>query len=166
MSVGGCGGETGIGGRGGFGMKGRAQGLGDWKFVLICRLDGSPLKIIITFPVLTSHSWWIHVCTGNTICILGRSGMTVHSPIQIWILDLQCFWLQINPIGVLTCSRFAFCAFAQRRGCRGSKISSLPPNPSQVPGLTLSLPRAINVKFPQQPNQRYYITQYEELGFS
>ena len=32
--------------------------------------------------------------------------------------------------------------------------------------LTLSLPRVINVKFPLQPHQKYYITQYEELGFS
>ena len=27
-------------------------------------------------------------------------------------------------------------------------------------------PRVINVKFPLQPHQKYYITQYEELGFS
>ena len=27
-------------------------------------------------------------------------------------------------------------------------------------------PRVINVKFPLQPRQKYYITQYEELGFS
>ena len=32
--------------------------------------------------------------------------------------------------------------------------------------LTLSLPRVINSKFPLQPHQKYYITQYEELGFS
>ena len=32
--------------------------------------------------------------------------------------------------------------------------------------LTLSLPRAINVKFPLQPHQKYYITQHGELGFS
>ena len=31
--------------------------------------------------------------------------------------------------------------------------------------LTLSLPRVINFKFPLQPHQEYYITQYEELGF-
>ena len=31
---------------------------------------------------------------------------------------------------------------------------------------TLSLPRVINVKFLLQPHQKYYITQYEELGFS
>ena len=31
--------------------------------------------------------------------------------------------------------------------------------------LTLSLSRVINVKFPLQPHQKYYITQYEELGF-
>ena len=28
-----------------------------------------------------------------------------------------------------------------------------------------SLPRVINVKFPLQPHQKHYITQYEELGF-
>ena len=32
--------------------------------------------------------------------------------------------------------------------------------------LTLSLPRVINFKFLLQPHQKYYITQYEELGFS
>ena len=32
--------------------------------------------------------------------------------------------------------------------------------------LTLSLPRVINCKFPLQPHQKYYITQYEEFGFS
>ena len=32
--------------------------------------------------------------------------------------------------------------------------------------LSLSLPRAINLKFLLQPHQKYYITQYEELGFS
>ena len=32
--------------------------------------------------------------------------------------------------------------------------------------LTSSLPRVINFKFPLQPHQKYYITQYEELGFS
>ena len=32
--------------------------------------------------------------------------------------------------------------------------------------LTLSLLRVINVKFPLQPHQIYYITQYGELGFS
>ena len=31
---------------------------------------------------------------------------------------------------------------------------------------TLSLPRAINIKFPQQPHQKYNITQHGELGFS
>ena len=33
-------------------------------------------------------------------------------------------------------------------------------------GLGLSLPVVINFKFPLQPHQKYYITQYEELGFS
>ena len=33
-------------------------------------------------------------------------------------------------------------------------------------GLTLSLSRVINFKFPLQPHQKDYITQYEELGFS
>ena len=32
--------------------------------------------------------------------------------------------------------------------------------------LTLSLLRVINVKFPLQLHQKYYIAQYEELGFS
>ena len=32
--------------------------------------------------------------------------------------------------------------------------------------LTLSLPRVINIKFLLQPHQKYYITLYEELGFS
>ena len=32
--------------------------------------------------------------------------------------------------------------------------------------LTLSLPRVINVKCLLHPHQKYYITQYEELGFS
>ena len=32
--------------------------------------------------------------------------------------------------------------------------------------LTLSLPRVIKFKFPLQAHQSYYITQYEELGFS
>ena len=32
--------------------------------------------------------------------------------------------------------------------------------------LTPSLPRVINFKFPLQPHQKYYITQYEELGCS
>ena len=31
---------------------------------------------------------------------------------------------------------------------------------------TLSLPRVTNFKFPLQRNQEYYITKYEELGFS
>ena len=31
---------------------------------------------------------------------------------------------------------------------------------------TLVLPRVINFEFPLQPHQTYYITQYEELGFS
>ena len=31
---------------------------------------------------------------------------------------------------------------------------------------TLPLPRVINFKFPLQPRQEYYITQYEGLGFS
>ena len=35
-----------------------------------------------------------------------------------------------------------------------------------VKGLTLSLPRVINFKFPLQPHQKYYTTQYEELRFS
>ena len=30
---------------------------------------------------------------------------------------------------------------------------------------TLSLPRVIKFKFPLQPHQKYYIIQYEELGF-
>ena len=34
------------------------------------------------------------------------------------------------------------------------------------PQLSLSLPRVINVKFPPQLHQKYYITQYEEFGFS
>ena len=34
------------------------------------------------------------------------------------------------------------------------------------PSLTLSFPRVINFKFPLQPHQKYYITQYEELGVS
>ena len=41
---------------------------------------------------------------------------------------------------------------------------------TQEPGgelqLTLSLPRVINIKLPLQPHQKYYITQYRELGFS
>ena len=36
----------------------------------------------------------------------------------------------------------------------------------QLETLTLSLPRVINLKFPLQPHQKYYITQYEEFGFS
>ena len=32
--------------------------------------------------------------------------------------------------------------------------------------LTLSLLRVIDVKFPLHPHQKYYITQYGELGFS
>ena len=32
-------------------------------------------------------------------------------------------------------------------------------------GLTLSLLRVINFKFPLQPHQKYYITHYVELGF-
>ena len=32
--------------------------------------------------------------------------------------------------------------------------------------LTLSLPRVINFQFPLQPHQKYYTTQYGELGFS
>ena len=32
--------------------------------------------------------------------------------------------------------------------------------------LTLSLPRVINFKFPLQTHQKYYVTQYGELGFS
>ena len=32
--------------------------------------------------------------------------------------------------------------------------------------LTLSLPGVINFKFPPQPHWKYYIAQYEELGFS
>ena len=32
--------------------------------------------------------------------------------------------------------------------------------------LTLSLPRVINFKFLLQPHQKYFITEYEELGFS
>ena len=32
--------------------------------------------------------------------------------------------------------------------------------------LTLSLPRVIHFKFPLEPHQYYYITQYEELGSS
>ena len=32
--------------------------------------------------------------------------------------------------------------------------------------LTLSLSRVINFKLLLQPHQKYYITQYEELGFS
>ena len=31
--------------------------------------------------------------------------------------------------------------------------------------LTLSLPRVINVKFPLQPHQKYYIAQYEDFAF-
>ena len=33
-------------------------------------------------------------------------------------------------------------------------------------GLTLSLPRVINIKFPLQPHQKYYITWHKELGLS
>ena len=33
------------------------------------------------------------------------------------------------------------------------------------PSWTLSLPRVTNIKFLLQPHQKYYITQYEELGF-
>ena len=37
----------------------------------------------------------------------------------------------------------------------------------RIKPLTLSLPRVINIKFPLQHHQKYYITQYEgELGFS
>ena len=32
--------------------------------------------------------------------------------------------------------------------------------------LTPSLPRVINLKFPLQPHEKYYVTQYGELGFS
>ena len=32
--------------------------------------------------------------------------------------------------------------------------------------VTLSLPRVINIKFPLQPHQKYYITQYGQLGYS
>ena len=35
-----------------------------------------------------------------------------------------------------------------------------------IPTITLSPPRMINYRFPLQPQQKYYITQYEELGFS
>ena len=45
------------------------------------------------------------------------------------------------------------------------KTFKSPAKPSNV-RLTLSLPRVINFKFPLQPRQKYYITQYEELGFS
>ena len=33
-------------------------------------------------------------------------------------------------------------------------------------GLILSFPKVINLKFPLQSHQKYYITQYGELGFS
>ena len=32
--------------------------------------------------------------------------------------------------------------------------------------LSLSFPTVANIKFPLQPHQKYYITKYEELGFS
>ena len=35
-----------------------------------------------------------------------------------------------------------------------------------VKGLILLLPRVINFKFPLKPYQKYYTTQYEEVGFS
>ena len=39
--------------------------------------------------------------------------------------------------------------------------------PQLIPvDLTLLLPRMINFKFPLQPHQKYYITRYEEPGFS
>ena len=31
--------------------------------------------------------------------------------------------------------------------------------------MTLSLARVINFRFPLQPQQKYYVIQYEELGF-
>ena len=39
-------------------------------------------------------------------------------------------------------------------------------DPQTIVLLTLSFPRVINIKFLLQPHQKYYITQYGELGFS
>ena len=38
-------------------------------------------------------------------------------------------------------------------------------NPLEI-GSTLSLPTVINIKFPLQPHQEYYITRYKAHGFS
>ena len=47
-----------------------------------------------------------------------------------------------------------------------NRLVLLPVGISRLGSLTLPLPRVINFKFLPQPNHKYYITQYEELGFS
>ena len=59
--------------------------------------------------------------------------------------------------------------FSELRHCRDlvQHIWGLVTMPVGVlDNLTLSLPRVINFKLLLQPHQKYYITQYEELGFS
>ena len=53
----------------------------------------------------------------------------------------------------------------RRRDGRGSWLDEGNNQFRDLPS-TLSLPRVINLKFPLQPHQKYYNTQYEELGFS
>ena len=59
----------------------------------------------------------------------------------------------------------AFSALSIRRAESLSTHGTSPDDFLAVKCLTLSLQRVINRKFPLQPHQKHYITQYEELGF-
>ena len=87
----------------------------------------------------------------------------------------------INPWGKpMACALGYRALYDHHSGCPVSTLPSeeswwlgkdRPPNRDSVhrvlkSTLTLSLPRVINFKFLLQPHQQYYITQYEEHGFS
>ena len=80
-----------------------------------------------------------------------------------------------RPTRSKTCNRGA--AWRATRPCSAStrewrrltsarRRTSLPQEVRCPTPLALSPPRVINFKFPLQPHQKYYIRQYEELGFS
>ena len=57
-------------------------------------------------------------------------------------------------------------AFVTKAGREMDRPAQVPQRIYSTRSAQVSLLRVINVKFPLLPQQKYYITQYEELGFS
>ena len=101
---------------------------------------------------------------------LWNTGLSRYSPIHVVLLpDKRCysgeqpvFCLIRNCWGQTTAREGKPVSF-DHSSCMCLNLGS---DTLCIVCLTLSLLRVINVKFPLQPNQKYYITQWGELDFS